>query len=128
MRIDVRPEWKPVITSFEPDVTNSGIEEIGFEFPKREYGGHFSELGFNAVAFSGVAHCWAMNLLVINSDSGVFAAGRFCTIDGLRCETRGVNRVRSNLRISTWRNARRGSVSNDACTLGQLFCEMLGQE
>ena len=69
-----------------------------------------------------------MNLLVINSDSGVFAAGRLFTVESLRCESCGVNRVRSNLRISTWRNARRGSVSNDACTLGQLFCEMLGQE
>lgn len=90
LRIDIRPEWKPVVTAFEPTVTMGGIEEIGFEFPQRKYGGHFSELGFNAVAFSGVAHCWAKNLNIINSDSGIFAAGRFCTIDGLKIGTRGV--------------------------------------
>lgn len=53
-------------------------------------GGHFSELGFNAVAFNGVAHCWARNLVITNSDSGIFAGGRFCTIDGLRFQTREV--------------------------------------
>lgn len=88
LRIDLRPEWKPVVKEYAPSVTECGIEELAFEFPAREYGGHFSELGFNAVAFSGVADCWARNLLITNADSGVFAGGRFCTIDGLRCELR----------------------------------------
>lgn len=90
LRIDLRPEWNPEVFPYQPTVTNSGIEELGFEFPVRDYGGHFSELGFNAVAFNGVAHCWARNLVVTNSDSAIFAGGRFCTIDGLRCQTRGV--------------------------------------
>ncbi len=90
LRIDLRPEWKPQVRVYAPTVTECGIEDLAFEFPAREYGGHFSELGFNAVAFSGVAHCWARNLLVINSDSGIYAGGRFCTIDGLRCEMRDV--------------------------------------
>lgn len=90
LRIDLRLAWKPQVSVYAPSVTECGIEELAFEFPAREYGGHFSELGFNAVAFSGVANCWARNLLVTNGDSGVFAGGRFCTIDGLRCEMRGV--------------------------------------
>lgn len=50
--------------------------------------GHFTELGFNAVAFAGVADCWARNLLITNADSAIFASGNFCTIEGLRCQTR----------------------------------------
>jgi len=90
LRIDLRPEWKPEVRFYQPEVVQSGIEDLGFEFPVRGYGGHFSELGFNAVAFSGVAHCWARNLVVTNCDSGIFAGGRFCTIDGLLCQLRGV--------------------------------------
>lgn len=94
LRIDVRPEWNAEIRLYEPTVVECGIEDLGFEFPVRTYGGHFSELGFNAVAFSGVAHCWAKNLLITNSDSGVFAGGRFCTIDGLRCQLAGARETK----------------------------------
>lgn len=94
LRIDVRPEWNAEIRFYEPTVTECGIEDLGFEFPVRTYGGHFSELGFNGVVFSGVAHCWAKNLCFTNADSGVFAAGRFCTIDGLRCQLAGVQETK----------------------------------
>jgi hypothetical protein len=83
LRTDLRPEWKPQISTFNPTVSHSGIEELAFEFPQRSYGGHFTELGFNAVSFNNVVHCWARNLSIINSDSGIFAAGRFCTITGI---------------------------------------------
>lgn len=89
LRTDIRPEWSPELDIYQPDVVASGIERIGFEFPSRAYGGHFTELGFNAVAFSGVAHCWARDLVVTNSDSGIFAGGRFCTIENLVLNTRG---------------------------------------
>jgi hypothetical protein len=89
LRIDLRPEWKPQVRFYQPSVTESGIEDLAFEFPVREYGGHFSELGFNAVDFSGVADCWARNLIITNADSGIFAGGRFCTIDGVRYQLRG---------------------------------------
>lgn len=87
LRIDLRPEWQPEVRLYEPIVTDSGVEDLGFEFPERKYGGHFSELGFNAIAFGEVAHCWATNLMITNADSGVFVGGRFCTIDGLRYRT-----------------------------------------
>lgn len=90
LRIDVRPEWNPEVHTYAPAVINSGIEAIGFEFPTRAYKGHFSELGFNAVAFNGAAHCWARDLVITNSDSGIFAGGRFCTLDGIVCRTDGV--------------------------------------
>lgn len=89
LRTDIRPEWNPELRIHQPDVFSSGIERIGFEFPARTYGGHFTELGYNAVAFSGVAHCWARDLVITNSDSGIFAGGRFCTLEGIVLNTRG---------------------------------------
>lgn len=83
LRIDLRSEWQPELRTYEPGLSNSGIESIAFEFPARDYGGHFSDLGYNAVAFSGVAHCWARDLVITNADSGIFAGGRFCTIESV---------------------------------------------
>src|SRR5215468_6524457 len=59
LRFDTKAEWQPRVMSFEPTVSESGVEELGFEFPVSPYAGHFTELGFNAVAFSGVSDCWA---------------------------------------------------------------------
>jgi hypothetical protein len=89
LRVDVRPEWRPVLSTWKPYVQNSGIESIRFEFPARTYGGHFTELGFNAVAFQHVAHCWARDLELVNADSGIFASGHFCTIEGIVCRLEG---------------------------------------
>lgn len=90
LRVDLRPEWKPVVRQFSPTVTNSGVEELGFEFPERAYKGHFTELGYNAVAFNNVTDCWARNLIITNSDSGLFAGAHFCTLSNIRLETHGV--------------------------------------
>jgi hypothetical protein len=80
LRFDIKPEWQPRVVSFEPNVTESGVEDLGFEFPVTPYQGHFTELGFNAVAFSGVADCWARNLRIANADSGIFTNSYFCTV------------------------------------------------
>ena len=80
LRFDTKPEWQPRVLSFEPTVAESGIENLGFEFPLTPYAGHFTELGFNAVTFTGVADCWARHLRIANADSGIFANGYFCTI------------------------------------------------
>jgi len=83
LRFDIRLAWRPEVRRFDPDVTESGVEDICFAFPKRKYKGHFTELGYNAVAFSGVAHCWARRLRIVNADSGIMAGGTFCTIRGV---------------------------------------------
>lgn len=87
LRTDVRPEWRPQLRAFEPTVTGSGVENLAFEFPLTPYQGHFTELGFNPVALSGVAHCWVRNVRVVNPDSGPFVGGVFNTIDGLLIES-----------------------------------------
>jgi hypothetical protein len=83
LRFDVKLQWHPQIRSFEPTVTESGVENLCFEFPNTPYAGHFTEAGYNAVAFSGVADCWVRNLLITNADSGIFPNGRFCTIENI---------------------------------------------
>jgi len=87
LRFDVKLEWRPQIRSFEPTVTESGVEDLCFEFPNTPYGGHFTEPGYNAVAFYGVADCWARNLMITNADSGIFPNGRFCTIENIVFES-----------------------------------------
>jgi hypothetical protein len=87
LRFDIRPEWNPRIVSFEPTVTESGIENLCFEFPNTPYAGHFNELGYNAAAFSDVANCWGRNLRITNADSGVFTRARFCTVTGVVFES-----------------------------------------
>jgi hypothetical protein len=83
LRFDVDLKWKPTLYRFDPTVTESGIESLRFEFPNRPYEGHFSELGFNAFAISGAAHCWVRNVHIHNPDSGGFISGTFNTVDGI---------------------------------------------
>lgn len=97
LRCDVKLEWKPRIRSFKPSVSECGIENLCFEFPKRKYDGHFSELGFNAIAFDHVYNCWARNIKIVNADSGIFAKGRFCTVQGVTFELQGAETTKNNL-------------------------------
>ncbi|HSY20232.1 MAG TPA: glycosyl hydrolase family 28-related protein [Candidatus Acidoferrales bacterium] len=87
LRFDVGLRWHPQIRAFEPTVSESGVENLRFEFPNQPYGGHFTEPGYNAVAFSGVADCWARNLVISNADSGIFPGGVFCTMQNITYES-----------------------------------------
>lgn len=83
LQTDVRPDWMPEIRLCEPAVREVGIEHLSIEFPNTPYRGHFTEVGYNALAFSGVIDCWARDLRILNADSGIFMSGYFCTVDGL---------------------------------------------
>jgi hypothetical protein len=87
--LDIQLAWSPKIKLFAPTVTECGIEDVCFLFPPRQYKGHFTELGYNAISFSGVVNCWARNIRIVNADSGVFAHGRFCTVQRISLETDG---------------------------------------
>lgn len=84
LRFAVKTQWHPQIRSFEPSVTEAGIENLRIEFPQTPYAGHFKEAGFNALAFSGVSDCWARNLVISNADSGIFASGNFCSFTNIQ--------------------------------------------
>ena len=87
LRFDVRPEWKPVVRTFRPTVEDAGVEDLTFEFPVTPYGGHFTELGFNPIAFAGVANCWARRVKFINPDSGPMVSGVFNTVSDVVFES-----------------------------------------
>ena len=88
LRTDVAPQWKAEVRLYEPSVTESGIENVTFEFPNTPYEGHFTEVGFNPLAFSGAADCWARNIKIVNADSGPFIGGSsFLTLDGVVYES-----------------------------------------
>ncbi len=80
LRFNLLPEWRPVVRAFNPMVQDSGVEDLTFEFPATPYGGHFTEQGFNPVAFEGVAHCWVRRVRFINADSGPMVGGVFNTV------------------------------------------------
>lgn len=87
LRCDVELRWTPQIRRFEPSVTESGIEHLTFEFPNTPYRGHFTELGYNAIAMSAVADCWARDIRIVNPDSGIFPGCNFCTFQGVVFES-----------------------------------------
>ncbi|MBT3296840.1 MAG: right-handed parallel beta-helix repeat-containing protein [Verrucomicrobia bacterium] len=94
LRWDIRKGWKPTLKTFEPRVSEVGIEELAISFPLKPYQGHFSERGMNGIAMNGVSDCWVRNVKISNCDSGIFVGGSFCTVDGLvvdgsRTATRG---------------------------------------
>ena len=84
----------------------SGVENLCFEFPNTPYKGHFTELGYNAIAMSKVADCWARNIRIVNADSGIFPSGVFCTIQGVTLESCGPRKRSATRRATTgsaWR-------------------------
>jgi len=84
LRTDIRLDWKPLLRSYSPTVTGSGIEGITFRFAGREKRPHLMEEGFNAVELRMVSHCWVRDLRIIDADMGVLVSySRFCTVEGI---------------------------------------------
>ncbi|MDP2435894.1 MAG: hypothetical protein Q8P67_09140 [archaeon] len=67
---------------------DSGVEDLTFEFPPEPYRGHFTEQGFNPVAFVDVAHCWARRVRFVNPDSGPMVLGAFNTVSDVVYESK----------------------------------------
>ena len=84
LRFALRPEWRPELREFEPSVTGSGVESLGFAFPGEIYAGHFKERGQNAIELRGVYACWVRDVSIHNADLGVNVEARGCTLTGLR--------------------------------------------
>lgn len=80
LRTDVRLDWQPKLYPAQSSVEEVGIEGIGFEFPVTPYAGHFTEVGYNAIAMAGVRNCWVRNIKINNADSGIFLHGANVTL------------------------------------------------
>ncbi len=83
LRTDVRLEWQPVLYPARSTAEEIGIEHLAFEFPVTPYKGHFTELGYNAVAYSGVRNGWVRNVEIRHADSGLFIGGANNTVTGV---------------------------------------------
>ena len=80
LRFDLTEAWSPTVATLSPSVTNSGIENLRFEFPAVQWNGEFSELGYNAIAMSGAFDCWIRNVQLHNAEGGLFISGYHNTI------------------------------------------------
>jgi len=87
LRTDVRSRWKPRVLSAASSVEEVSIEKLGFQFPNQPYKGHFTELGYNALALSGVRNCWIRDIVIRNADSGIFLSGSNITVTRVLLES-----------------------------------------
>lgn len=83
LRFETRAAWKPELCRFDPTVSESGVEAIGFEFPDVPYRGHFKEKGANALELRNVYNCWVRNVRIHNADMGVTIVACQNTVDGV---------------------------------------------
>lgn len=87
LRTDVRLSWRPTLYLASSSAEEVGIEGISFEFPPTPYAGHFTEVGYNAIAMSGTRNCWIRNVRVHNADSGFFISGVNTTLQNILLES-----------------------------------------
>lgn len=87
LRTDVRLSWRPTLYPATSSAQEIGIEGISFEFPPNPYAGHFTEVGYNAIAMSGTRNCWIRSVRVHNADSGCFIGGVNTTLQNIRLES-----------------------------------------
>jgi hypothetical protein len=83
LRFETRTEWRPELRAFNPTVTESGIEHLGFAFPGTKYRGHFKEDGHNAIELRSVFNCWVRDVAIHNGDLGVNVVASGNTLDGI---------------------------------------------
>ena len=90
LRVDVRPEWRPELRSFEPRLEEVGIEGLTVTFPLVDYPGHHQEPGYNAIFLEEVWNSWVRDVEVVNFDNGIhFHFSRNVTGTGLVVRGRG---------------------------------------
>lgn len=80
LRTDVRLEWTPTLYAAQASVQEVGVEHLAFEFPVTPYEGHFTELGYNAIALNGVRNSWIRDVEIRHADSGIFLSGANNTV------------------------------------------------
>lgn len=105
LRVDVRPEWKPEVFSLKPSLKESGIENIGLEFPGVPKLPHLQEAGYNAIEIQGAVDCWIRNVTVTDADNGVIMGrSRFCTVEDFT--TRAAKRTGLTGHHAMWASSR----------------------
>ncbi len=70
--VDVDVRWQPQVHLLAPTVEEVGIENMTIEFEHTMYPGHFNELGYNAIMYTGTVNSWIRNVKILNADYGIF--------------------------------------------------------
>ena len=86
LRLDAHLEWQPEVWSSAPNVSEVGVEGLGFEFAGKPKKKHLLEEGFNAIHITGAANCWVRDVTVTDADIGVIIGGnsRDCTVQNVK--------------------------------------------
>ncbi|MEO7599310.1 MAG: glycosyl hydrolase family 28-related protein, partial [Opitutus sp.] len=82
LRCAIDLKWRPVVSSFNPSVSEVGIEDLSIEYPLTNYRGHFYEQN-NAIYFGSITDSWINHVTVLNADEAFLIHGRFCTLSGI---------------------------------------------
>lgn len=72
--IGLRQEWLPTLQVMENKFQEAGLQNLQITFPRTNYRGHHTEVGFNAIVVSGTNN-WVRNVAIHNADSGIFCYG-----------------------------------------------------
>lgn len=85
LQTDVRRAWQPTLHPAQCSVEEIGVEGLTFEFPVTPYGGHFTELGYNAIAYNEIRNGWIRDIEIRHADSGLFLSGANLSVSGIVC-------------------------------------------
>ncbi|VGO18678.1 glycosyl hydrolase family 28-related protein [Pontiella sulfatireligans] len=83
LRLDVRPEWKPTVSLFEPSIEEVGLENFTIQMAGKPKKKHLLEEGFNAIQFNAAVNCWVRRVEIIDADLGIKLdnRSRFCQVE-----------------------------------------------
>lgn len=83
LRLDVRPEWNPTVSLFEPSIEEVGLEDFTIEMAGKPKQPHLLEEGFNAIQLIAAVNCWVSRVEIIDADMGIKldTRSRFCQIE-----------------------------------------------
>lgn len=86
LRFDVRPEWKPRVSLFEPGIEEVGLENFTIQMAGKPKKAHLLEEGFNAIQLIAAVNCWVRDVEIIDADLGIKldTRSRFCQVEDVR--------------------------------------------
>ncbi|MER7604946.1 glycosyl hydrolase family 28-related protein [Nocardioides sp. NPDC127503] len=75
LRVELRPEWEPTLTTLGPVIRNAGIESLTMRMREIPTPQHSVEPGFNGPCFQSAIDCWARDVHVEHADNAFGLVG-----------------------------------------------------
>jgi len=80
--IELSSNWGPYLNILEPTLQEAGLQNLQITFPRTNYRGHHTEVGYNGIVVSG-ANNWVRDVAIHNADSGIFCYGHANTLQNI---------------------------------------------